>query len=408
MDYSAPIIIIGAGRSGTTLLSGMFYHHPEICFAGETGFLVPVLWKHIFEQYNFILPWRIMGLTQSQVLKSLSLHQYATDNKVSPAELDRLRQNEQDRICRVIARTLVELLGIDPATRFWGYKEIWNGNHYFFHDWAIYDLIFPRATWVHLIRNPIEQVASHASKSGTEFTRGLLLERLLDWVSMINYARLRQQTGRYFEFRYEDLLQDPQKTLLPLFQFLNLEWSELCRRALAKRWVPSTRDRAQESKVLRGQLAVPNLYELVEELGYMEAMHRHGVNLRNPETLFSCRKVVINLPKLTKESGNCFTCPLGRDARLLFLCLYEDERELGPLSNNPKAVIERGLGTYAFRETRDGISLLLSTSDNSDPRYNGRGYTLRSASYRDKKQKLASPPSSPENPKDHAVARTHF
>ena len=44
MDCQAPIIVIGAGRSGTTLLKRILDAHPAISFAGETKFLTARLW----------------------------------------------------------------------------------------------------------------------------------------------------------------------------------------------------------------------------------------------------------------------------------------------------------------------------------------------------------------------------
>ncbi len=57
------------------------------------------------------------------------------------------------------------------------------------------------------------------------------------------------------------------------------------------------------------------------------------------------------------------------------LKLYEDGKELGPIDNLHANIIEKGEGLYSHW-TRE--SLFFSTSDNSDPRTNGRTYEVAS------------------------------
>ena len=48
-DPQAPLLVIGAGRSGSSLLTGILDAHPEICFKGENLFLLPKLWQVVWD-----------------------------------------------------------------------------------------------------------------------------------------------------------------------------------------------------------------------------------------------------------------------------------------------------------------------------------------------------------------------
>jgi hypothetical protein len=83
------------------------------------------------------------------------------------------------------------------------------------------------------------------------------------------------------------------------------------------------------------------------------------------------------LSGLRPEQGHCFLAQLP--AHLLSdsesasrLHLYEDERELGPPHSAHDDIRAHGAGRFSHW----GPQLYFSTSDNSDPRVNGRRYRI--------------------------------
>jgi len=92
-----------------------------------------------------------------------------------------------------------------------------------------------------------------------------------------------------------------------------------------------------------------------------------------------------SLTVIAKEIGHCWKAalpahvPSGDDISdndRSLLRLFEDGRELGPPHSHHAAVRESGGGLYSHW----GDTLFFSTSDNSDPRANGRSYCIAASS----------------------------
>jgi hypothetical protein len=219
LDSQAPLIVIGAGRSGSTLLMRMFQQHPDISFKGETSFLVPRLWRECFEN-RFWHNWsRYSRLEPTSAFEMLE--------PCSPSELAELQRH----VGAAIAEFMCRLLDVKFTARRWGYKELWNGGQSFDFDWAVYDSVFPRATWVHLVRNPFSFARSVSRWNRRPLDLIYLEELLGEWVGMVRRSRQRA-AGRYFELKLEDLLLRPQEALAPILDSVDLGWDPACEDAL--------------------------------------------------------------------------------------------------------------------------------------------------------------------------------
>jgi len=261
LDIRAPLIIIGAGRSGSTLLMRVLQGHPDISFRGEASFLVPRLWKECFENRYWHNWQRYYERHPGSALEELPA--------LTAAELNQLR----DRVGLAIARLVCELLEVRATAKVWGYKEPWNGTGWARHDWDIYDAVFPRATWLHLVRNPFAFARSNAHWNGHPLDHGRLWALLEEWIGMVGYARQRASTGRFFELKYEEIVARPRTTLAPVLESMGTEWHEGCERAFANSVFASTTPTYRNPEVHHTTLAdvgrrIAGFAEVASGLGY--------------------------------------------------------------------------------------------------------------------------------------------
>ena len=235
--------------------------HPDIDFKGETSFLVPRLWKECFEN-RFWHNWqRYAGLNPTSAFEHLP-----------PLENGEVRKLEQ-HVGSAVARFVCELLQVDRGARAWGYKELWNGGRSYDFDWTIYDRVFPKATWIHLIRNPFSFARSTAHWARHPLDVNYLDELLHEWVAIVRRSRERATIGRYFELRYEDLVSKPRQSLAPILNTVGLEWHEACERALGSRTFGSASPTYEVIGAFSPSLEyfsrrVEGLAEVVSSLGY--------------------------------------------------------------------------------------------------------------------------------------------
>src|SRR5215469_1993227 len=86
--------------------------------------------------------------------------------------------------------------------------------------------------------------------------------------------------------------------------------------------------------------------------------------------------------QITSEIGSCWTCPVDTSAfgfgdtvdtaACSALVVFEDDKPLGPPHAQHETIRSTGMGAYSHWND----TLFFSTSDNSDPRINGRQYRI--------------------------------
>jgi hypothetical protein len=265
MDIQSPLIMIGAGRSGSTLLTRIFGAHSALDFRGETSFLVARLWAESWGD-RFWFNWA----------HDAASHQRRSACEPMPPVPAHVLEQTRDRVGRCLAEYVVGLLEINRQRGCWGYKEIWNGAPSFRYDWSPYDAVFPGAWWLHQVRNPFEFARSCANWNQVPLTLDQLKHGLSDWCDMLRFNRARAATGRYFEVRHEDVMADAAGTVGPILRALGLEWQAACAAVLGQRHMQSRRPapRSNKTAVLAGKplanlvAGIPALSPLMAELRY--------------------------------------------------------------------------------------------------------------------------------------------
>jgi hypothetical protein len=247
-DPQAPLVVIGAGRSGSSLLARIFGAHPDICFDDENDFLAPKMWQLVWEHRR---------------PRSMGARPFDSPEAKSQAE-----NAARSRLAPLVAQSLVTILGIDPERNHWGYKEVWNGSATHRFSWDAYDLLFPRAIWVHLIRHPLDFAGSCAAWNGDELTDSYLEARLADWTAMVEHSRLRRSRERFYELRYEDIVARPRDCVEPILAEMGLCWVPECAAPLDRPIMASHRELAKEQASLKWFRRSKLLAQTAASLGY--------------------------------------------------------------------------------------------------------------------------------------------
>lgn len=214
LDPAAPIIIVGAGRSGTTRLNACLAAHPDVYMVGETQFLLRRLWTTYYEGPATGIQRRLRQLAKQSRAEWRDLPPFAFHRDDM--------QEERDRLCVEAARfepaeiaRLHELFGefvvrltirAELQRPRWGFKEIWAGGELHPYDWDLYHAVFPRARFIQSVRHPLDYLRSViAHLRRPEPTEAEVVHELTQWVKIVNHSRSLGATGRYTEFRMEDL-----------------------------------------------------------------------------------------------------------------------------------------------------------------------------------------------------------
>jgi Sulfotransferase family len=181
-----PIFIVGCQRSGTTVLRLMLDSHPRISCGPETRFLADM-------------------------------------ERIVAADWQRLSRfgfDQEDWLARI-------------ATFFGGIQQDYalsRGKARWADKTPLYAMhmdfiarVFPQSQFVHVIRDGRDVAVSHRKRFGYRSS----VKSAVKWPRYIATAQAsgaKLGPGRYFEVRYEDLVEHSEKTLRGLVEFLGEEW----------------------------------------------------------------------------------------------------------------------------------------------------------------------------------------
>jgi hypothetical protein len=193
-----PIIIGGCPRSGTTLAHAIISTHPDLAS--------PI------QEYNIL-----MWINKDKILKDV--FNFKID------EIKYLKNTYKDHI--MLAENILKLY-----TKKEGKKQI--SLKHPFHILIIDDLFhfFPNMRFINVIRDGRDVACSLKTHPKRKIVDGKIVQLntknsfkwcIRRWVVSIKQSERWKNHSNYFEVKYENLVNQPEKTMVGVFKFLNLE-----------------------------------------------------------------------------------------------------------------------------------------------------------------------------------------
>lgn len=196
MNITTPIFLVGAERSGTTLLRLMLDHHPKIAFNYEFEFAVDQInaagnWPDLPTYYEYLAYHRIFLGTGFGIDHSLDY----------PALVNNFLLQKQKRDNKPIVGATV---------------------HHKFHHLI---KIWPKAKFIHILRDGRDVARSNIMMgwAGNMFTGvelWIIAERL--WQKLSTQLAPEQ----HITIRYEELIQNPEKVLTQICDFIGVAFDK--------------------------------------------------------------------------------------------------------------------------------------------------------------------------------------
>jgi sulfotransferase family protein len=204
-ETPAPFIV-GASRSGTTLLRLMLDSHPDLAIPPETEFILRLA--------------ELPGADATAFVDTLTSHRRWPDFHLDRALLEAQVATLQPWSTSDALRTFYRLYAERFAKPRWGDKT----PGYVKHTRVVQDLL-PEAHFIHIIRDG-RDVAVSLIEEWRMSGRAMSVKRAAErWVSKIMVGREQARDLRhYLEVRYEDLVLDSESVLRQICDFVELRW----------------------------------------------------------------------------------------------------------------------------------------------------------------------------------------
>jgi hypothetical protein len=209
---SPPVIVLGVGRSGTTLLRVMLDRNSELAIPYESFFVTPLAHRHGRRPR--------LDAFVDDLGRFYQLYEWG----IAPEDV-RPRLREGMTTGEAIA-AVFEVYAEREGKPRWGDK-----TPLYMQQLPLLERLFPDALWVHLVRDGRDAALSFLELpegfSGTSWAQPRTAAQFAArWRTEILGARkLGRRVGeRYLELRYEDLVTEPERELRRVCRHTSLAW----------------------------------------------------------------------------------------------------------------------------------------------------------------------------------------
>ncbi|MGC1852029.1 MAG: sulfotransferase [Solirubrobacterales bacterium] len=195
--------IVGAARSGTTLLRMMLDAHSQLAIPPETNF------QNALRAFE-----RAGAAAATETIVSGALW---GDYNLPAEEFSRRVQARRPQSFGDVMRTFFEFYAERHDKRRWG-----NKTPYYVMRMTLIEELLPEARFIHVVRDGRDVALSTVP---VWFGAGDIAGVAEEWVQTLTSARRQaEHLSFYTEVRYEELVRDPISALKRICEFLELEW----------------------------------------------------------------------------------------------------------------------------------------------------------------------------------------
>ncbi len=219
--------IIGNPRSGTTLLRLMLTVHPKIHVPPECGFII--WWKKKYFHEGRIIELSKINRIIDDLRSSKKFEFWRLDYDEIQESFRRLDSISYETIC-----TALYTLHANKA----GKTNALLGDKNNFHTKHIPELnkIFPECKFIHIVRDGRDVAASYLALNKSEATSDYyprlnkniqaIAQEWSENIKIVSRSLKDLHHSRFVEVKYEDLVSEPQKTLVRLCAHLGVEFTD--------------------------------------------------------------------------------------------------------------------------------------------------------------------------------------
>lgn len=208
-DKPAPIVIVGARRSGTTLLRAMLSQHPDLLVHPHEPQFILELYKKYGSQIGDV----------AGAIQHLTDHRYCVP-EVTAAQL---RSLFQGRTSILLQELIAAYLEIWAGTGLQSRRPVLKHPALIFHLELVIHL-FPDAQFVHVVRDPRANISSQLAR----WQKALFLE-CVDWwrdAVRIGHQLTNDQPRQCQEVTYQQLVLNSRDALQRLCEYLQIPFTE--------------------------------------------------------------------------------------------------------------------------------------------------------------------------------------
>jgi hypothetical protein len=216
-QFTGPVFVIGLPRSGTKLLRDLLNRNPKISILTSETWFIPYMVK----KFGYDI-----DLNQSSCMKNFYYELINTAfygrmrEKGYHITVNDLGNIEDKQSWASIFEFLLRFFALKKGSKNFIYGDKTPG--YVDHIELLHQL-FPESRFVHIIRDPRDRALSM-----NRAWRKSLYRSAARWTESIKECRRRvkKKNIKYLEVYYEDLLENPQKVLRNICDFLGCSFSE--------------------------------------------------------------------------------------------------------------------------------------------------------------------------------------